>query len=156
MTTTTTTRTITNNEAGALALESMLVEVSVTPKPGLVDRNNSGAHKDMDFFTFMKSAASLARSFEEFSEAGFESGIKFLKFNFTNKNIKNSADEVLQNLFPVIRKIGIKAEKKMFKATNGINTHKGEIFSLGVFCACAGFLSGMKEKITAEKNKFSG
>ena len=47
------------DRVGRLAVEAILVEVSVTPKPGLVDRNNSGAHKDMDFFTFMKSAASL-------------------------------------------------------------------------------------------------
>ena len=38
---------------GALAVEAMLYEVSATPKPGLVDRNNTGAHHDMDFFTFM-------------------------------------------------------------------------------------------------------
>ncbi len=39
----------TTREIGRLALEAMLVEVSVTPKPGLVDRNNSGAHRDMNF-----------------------------------------------------------------------------------------------------------
>lgn len=44
---------------GELALTSMLYEVSTTPKPGLVDRSNCGAHLDMDFFTFMTSASSL-------------------------------------------------------------------------------------------------
>ena len=37
---------------GAWAVESMLMEVACTPSPGLVDRNNAGAHKDMDYFTF--------------------------------------------------------------------------------------------------------
>ena len=105
---------------GTLALEAMLVEVSVTPKPGLVDRNNSGAHRDMSFFTFLKSAAALRDSFEEFARAGE---------NFCGDNVRE--------LFPIIRKIGIEVEKKMFAATNGINTHKGEIFSLGLLSAAA-------------------
>ena len=37
-----------------IAIKSILFEVSASPKPGLVDRYNSGAHKDMDFFTFDK------------------------------------------------------------------------------------------------------
>ena len=121
------------NQIGTLALEAMLIEVSVTPKPGLVDRNNSGAHRDMGFFTFIKSAAALRNSFEEFARAGE---------NFNGIEIKN--------LFPVIRKIGIEAEKRMFIATNGINTHKGEIFSLGILSACAGFLAKKEISLTPE------
>ena len=126
---------MTNKQIGTLALEAMLVEVSVTPKPGLVDRNNSGAHSDMCFFTFLKSAASLRSCFEEFAEAGHVGGIK----NF-------SPDEI----FPCIRRIGIEAEKLMFNATNGINTHKGEIFSLGVLSASAGYLSGLNQDVNPE------
>ena len=118
---------------GTLALEAMLIEVSVTPKPGLVDRNNSGAHRDMSFFTFIKSAAALRDSFEEFAQAGG---------NFDDAEIKN--------LFPIIRKIGVEAEKKMFAATNGINTHKGEIFSLGLLSAAAGYLAKNKILLTPE------
>ena len=127
--------TITNKHIGTLALEAMLVEVSVTPKPGLVDRNNSGAHSDMGFFTFLKSAASLRSCFEEFAEAGHVGGTK----NF-------SPDEI----FPYIRKIGIESEKIMFASTGGINTHKGEIFSLGVLSASAGYLAGINQNITPE------
>ena len=36
----------------SLSMQALLYEVSATPKPGLVDRNNTGAHKDMDIFTF--------------------------------------------------------------------------------------------------------
>lgn len=46
----------------ALALKATLDEVCTTPKPGLVDRNNSGSHRDMDMFTFMASAAALTAS----------------------------------------------------------------------------------------------
>ena len=122
---------MTPEQIGTLALEAMLIEVSVTPKPGLVDRNNSGAHRDMSFFTFIKSAASLRTSFEEFAEAGEKLELK--------------------KIFPVIREIGIKAEKKMFQATGGINTHKGEIFSLGVLSAAAGYLSGNGQALSPEK-----
>ena len=77
MTTKTTTMMMTSKagkKIGSLALESMLIEVSVTPKPGLIDMNNSGAHRDMSFFTFMKSAASLNTCFEDFAEAGIIAG----------------------------------------------------------------------------------
>ena len=87
----------------------------------------------MGFFTFIKSAAALINSFEEFALAGE---------NFEGTEIKN--------LFPVIRKIGLEAEKKMFTATEGINTHKGEIFSLGILSACAGFLMKNKISLTPE------
>lgn len=126
---------MTSKQIGTLALEAMLAEVSATPKPGLVDRNNSGAHSDMGFFTFLKSAASLRSCFEEFAEAGHEGGIK----NF-------SPDEI----FRYIRKIGIESEKLMFDSTGGINTHKGEIFSLGLLSTSAGYLAGMKQALNPE------
>ena len=133
----TSTRTKNNipQKIGSLALEAMLLEVSATPKPGLVDRNNSGAHKDMDFFTFMKSAASLAGSFMEFSQEGFTGG---------RKNIPPA------EVFPAVRGIGVEAEKRMFAATGGINTHKGEIFSLGLLSACAGYIAGSGREVTAD------
>lgn len=134
MTTTTMTSKASKN-LGSLALESMLIEVSVTPKPGLIDRNNSGAHRDMSFFTFMKSAASLNSCFEDFAQAGVIAGQEKLL-------------PVL--LFPELRRIGIIAEHDMFRATQGVNTHKGEIFSLGVLSAAAGYLSGMNENINSD------
>lgn len=129
------TRKITSDDIGRLALEAMLLEVSATPKPGLVDRDNSGAHNDMDFFTFMRSAASLAGSFHDFAEAGYNGGANGIPPS---------------EIFTQIRKIGLTAEKRMFTATNGINTHKGEIFSLGLLSACAGYIAGTGHEVTAE------
>lgn len=99
----------------------MLLEVAATPKPGLVDRNNSGAHKDMDFYTFMESSASQVYTF-------YNCALEGLKFEGKeNKELLN-----------IIRPIGIEGENKMFNATRGINTHKGLIFSLGIIAAAAG------------------
>lgn len=115
-----------------LAVEAMLFEVSATPKPGLVDRQNCGAHKDMDFFTFMSSAAALHASFDSMVRVGAE--------------LKN---EPIKNLLPELRKCGIQAEEEMFAFTNGVNTHKGMIFTLGILCGCAGWYEE-KGKMSAE------
>lgn len=121
------------DDLGALALQAMLFEVSATPKPGLVDRNNSGAHKDMDFFTFMSSAAALRSSFDEFAKVGFM-----------------YSGEV-GHLLEVLRPKGIAAEQRMLKLTGGVNTHKGMIFSLGILVCAAGYLKGCGEQFTVAK-----
>ena len=106
-----------------LAIKSILYEVAASPKPGLVDRINSGAHRDMDFFTFLNSTSVLSSYFYKCTEAGL---------SFKNNNYI----ELLEN----IRPFGIKAEKDMFNATGGINTHKGIIFSAGIVASAAGSL----------------
>jgi len=103
------------------AVRALLYEVSTTPKPGLVDRNNSGSHKDMDFYTFMNSAAALWPYYEECALIG-----------------QQKAGEPSQNTFYALRNIGKKAENRMLRATRGVNTHKGAIFSLGIVAAAAG------------------
>ena len=128
-------KAMTSNRIGRTALEAMLIEVSVTPKPGLVDRNNSGAHSDMGFFTFLKSAAALRHSFDNFADTGIMAGRRGVA----------PAD-----MFPLLRKLGLDAETEMFDATGGVNTHKGEIFTLGVLSACAGYLSE-REEVSAER-----
>lgn len=107
----------------SLAQRSILYEVSTTPKPGLVDRDNTGSHKDMDFFTFMASSSAL---YNGLYECVLE-GISF-----------NESDDT--KLMDRLRAPGIKCEKSMFEATKGVNTHKGIIFSLGILCAAVGNL----------------
>lgn len=107
----------------SLAQRAILYEVSTTPKPGLVDRNNAGAHKDMDFFTFMASSSALYRGLYEC----VLEGISFDDIDSTK-------------LMDRLRNPGIKCEEAMFRATNGVNTHKGIIFSLGVLCGAVGNL----------------
>lgn len=120
-------------EIGHFAVQSLLYEVAVTPKPGLVDRRNAGAHKDMDCFTFLASASALAPYFTQFAQVGAE-----------------CSQQEPKALFRAIRSIGIAAEKRMFAATAGVNTHKGAIFSLGLACTAAGVLSATNTKFTPE------
>lgn len=117
----------------ACANRAMMYEVSITPKPGLVDRANTGAHKDMDIYTFIDSSAALTSYFREL----VLTGIKFCK------------DEP-QLLFDRIRYPGMIAEDQMFEATNNINTHKGLIFSLGIICAALGYLFTNNKKIDSD------
>lgn len=107
-------------------------EFSTTPKPGLVDKNNRGAHTDMGIKHFFASANALRPYFCRFAEAGYL-----------------TRDEEPAVTFSQLRSIGIEAEQAMYRATHGVNTHKGAIFTMGLACAAAGRLS--PENWTAEK-----
>lgn len=113
------------------ALHASLVdEVSATPKPGLVDLHDSGAHTDMDFHTFLDSADAIAPFLASMAELGTE-------WRLTGRALPPHTKE--ESLFLAIRPIGIEAEAAMFAATKGVNTHKGMIFSMGTIAAAAGY-----------------
>ena len=103
-----------NKEVAKLATKALLYEVSISPKAGLVSRLSNGSHKDMNFFTFIDSALSLDNYFSEC-------------YIYCKKN-----DFYSPNFFKNLRDLGKKAEKEMYQATDGINTHKGTIFSMGI------------------------
>lgn len=117
----------------AMACRSMLYEVCVTPKPGLVDRNNSGAHEDMDIFTFMDSVAVLTPHFRRLFLRGYE--------------LKTTAP---QHLLERLRFAGLQAEYDMLAATNRVNTHKGLIFSLGILCSALGWSEANNHPVNTE------
>jgi triphosphoribosyl-dephospho-CoA synthase len=104
------------------SLKALLYEVAVTPKPGLVDRNNNGSHDDMDIFTFIDSALALEGYFFDCAKIVLE-----------NKN------EDYHQVFLLLRDRGKRADLDMLSATKGINTHKGAIFSLGLLSAAAAY-----------------
>mgnify|MGYP000847807441 FL=1 len=116
-----------------IAMRSILLELSATPKPGLVDRFNSGSHSDMSYETFILSTSAIIPYFSYMAQAGIEYG---------------TSSEPLCNLLPVIRTIGLAAEQRMFSVTGGINTQKGIIFLIGLTCGACGYLLSAKEKIT--------
>ena len=118
---------------GTTALTAMLMEAACTPAPGLVDRDNSGAHHDMDFFTFQQSSAALAPAMFRCAMAGWEHQGK------------------PEDLLPILRRIGEQAEKNMFAVTQGVNTQKGLLFLLGILAAAtARILKVTRQKPLAE------
>lgn len=105
---------------GNMAHRALLEEVYTSPKPGLVDLYSSGAHKDMDIVTFERSAAALEPYFASMALEGM---------------IFPGAPRLL---FENIRRIGVSAEEAMYQATDGVNTHKGLIFHVGILSGAAG------------------
>lgn len=107
------------DRVSALACRAMVWEVLVTPKPGLVDRVNSGSHSDMDVFTFAASAAAITPYLRD----AYLLGCK-------------TPDRV--QLLAALRGAGRLAEEEMNRATGHVNTHKGLVYSLGLLCAALG------------------
>lgn len=97
------------------AYDALIAELETTPKPGLVDLNNNGAHKDMNPETFRKSAAVLTSYFKDAALLGM-GGCSMKE----------------------LRARGIEADRSMFEATGGINTHQGMIYSMGLLLAGRG------------------
>ena len=124
---------ITGRLTGRLARMALLQEVYTTPKPGLVDLANTGAHRDMDVPLFEASA----RAIEPYFETCFAVG-------------RGEADRETGELLAQIRPAGIQAEADMFAATGGVNTHKGIIFSLGILCCALGRHTALGNGLSAE------
>ncbi|EOI5728278.1 triphosphoribosyl-dephospho-CoA synthase CitG [Cronobacter malonaticus] len=115
----------------SLAVAALYAELNLTPKPGLVDRANSGAHQDMDHALFVASIRAIAPWLRVFYQQGAQdAGL--------------AESEMLRRLRPA----GLACEQAMFSATGGVNTHKGGIFSLGLLCAAAGRLAAQGEPLT--------
>lgn len=104
-----------------LAVQSMLFEVTLSPTPGLVDRFDSGSHHDMDINTFIQSSIALAPFYLDYINIGYQSN--------GNPN----------QLFNDLRKCGIDAEIAMFRATHGVNTHKGANFTFALVLGSLGY-----------------
>ena len=109
--------------AARLAARALLYEVCVTPKPGLVDRVNNGSHEDMDIYSFMASASALGPYFAACVRLG-----------------RQTAGQPAPETLEAIRWHGIRAECDMRRATGGVNTHKGAVYSMGLLCGALGRL----------------
>lgn len=104
---------------------AMKTEVQLSPKPGLVDSINSGAHHDMDINTFYASIKAIKPYIFQFLEARPPS-------------------------FETLRSIGVACEKAMFDATNGVNTHKGMVFCLALTCGALSTLKAREKLFTCK------
>lgn len=108
----------------SLAEEALWQELELTPKPGLVDKYNTGSHRDMNHALFVRSIQVISPWFARFEAAGRE-----------------FAPRTDREQLALLRPIGIACEQAMLRATHGVNTHKGGIFALGLLCFAAGRLA---------------
>ena len=129
------------------AVWAVMSEAAVTPKPGLVDRNNSGAHKDMNFFTFIDSLPVLLPWFRSCALAGFDSAADD---NGSTADLSTAArsgvNEKPVSLFKALRPPGKITEVLMKRAAGGVNSYRGYIFSIGILSAAYGRLFRNSEK----------
>ncbi|MGL4723491.1 MAG: triphosphoribosyl-dephospho-CoA synthase CitG [Scandinavium sp.] len=112
---------------------AMIAEVNLSPKPGLVDRYSCGAHKDMALDDFYRSAEAIRPWLARFVLYGAD-----------------SANQAEGQILPGLRLLGQACEADMFRATAGVNTHKGSIFSLGLLCAAAGRLYQLRRPLSPQ------
>ena len=102
-----------------LAVDVLIDEADLSPKPALVDRRGNGAHTDLHLGLMHASALSLWPAFKEMAEAAIEFG------------------EVGVPLREAIGLIGREGEEVMLATTGGVNTHRGAIWALGLLVAAA-------------------
>ena len=110
-------------DVSAKVTRALLDTLYTTPKPGLVDRYNNGGRKNMTLATFEASTKALRPFWGRCMEIG-----------------QQTAEEPPGETFAWLREPGMAAERDMYAATGGVNTHKGAIFILGVICGALGRL----------------
>ena len=116
-----------------LATRALKAELNTTPKPGLVDTHDSGAHRDMDHALMMRSIRALHPYFVRLATLGYDSPQL------------PAHDDIVR--------IGIEAEKAMFKSTGGVNTYKGALFSMGLALTAATYIIGRGKVATTTHGK---
>ena len=99
-----------------LACDALQQELDTTPKPGLVDQHDSGAHTDMDYRLMQRSIHALRPYFVQLAQVAQQGPLTH----------------------PIVSAIGIEAERAMLAATGGVNTHRGALFSMGLAIVAAG------------------
>ena len=118
-----------------LATQALQAELDTTPKPGLVDKDNNGAHRDMDYVLMQRSIDTLHPYFVKLALLGCADALP------THTSIRD---------------VGIEAERAMLSATNGVNTHKGALFSMGLAVVAAAHeerkIAANEEQILKERN----
>lgn len=111
-----------------LACNALECELDTTPKPGLIDRDDNGAHTDMTYSTMQNSIKALRPFFNRLTAMG------------TRDTMPAPHD---------ICNIGIEAERAMLAATAGVNTHRGALFALGLTALAAAHTHHRHNQITA-------
>jgi triphosphoribosyl-dephospho-CoA synthase len=114
----------------SLAVQALIEEAELTPKPALVDGRGSGAHTDLSLTLMRRSARSLRMSFEKMALISFQ------------RTPNNTLREELGAL-------GRSAERSMLWATGGVNAHRGAIWVLGLLVSAAAMRSISAKAVAA-------
>jgi triphosphoribosyl-dephospho-CoA synthase len=101
-----------------LAVTALIEEVQLTPKPALVDRRGSGAHRDLNLDIMLRSAHSLEPTFAALARAA-------------RRRMPSAT------LRAELAQIGRAGELAMMQATGGSNAHRGAIWIVGLLVAGA-------------------
>jgi triphosphoribosyl-dephospho-CoA synthase len=104
-----------------LATRALIAEAELTPKPALVDRRGSGAHRDLTLASMRRSAHAIEPFFAEMAEAAASA----------------PEQQPTRALREQLAEIGRRAERAMLDATGGSNAHRGAIWALGLLTASA-------------------
>ena len=131
------------------AVQALLDEVRLSPKPALVDARSSGAHQDLTLSLMEQSAEILRNMFVAMSLAATQHG------------------EISQALREQIGQLGREGEQVMLAVTGGVNTHRGAIWALGLLvtaatlspqgtpaeniCFCAGQIAQLEDQAVTAK-----
>ncbi|MDT8336763.1 MAG: triphosphoribosyl-dephospho-CoA synthase [Candidatus Izemoplasmatales bacterium] len=99
---------------------SILSELNLDPKFGLVTPVSSGSHKDMDYFLMIEAKNAIIHY--------------LIEMFFVSCQIKD-----INKLIHALQEIGLRAETDMFSITKGVNAYKGLIFNLGLMVSCFGY-----------------
>jgi triphosphoribosyl-dephospho-CoA synthase len=100
------------------AVDALLDEAHLTPKPALVDQRGSGAHRDLDLAIMTRSAHALEPTFAALAQA-------------------SRGREPSATLRTALAAIGRVGEAAMMRATGGSNAHRGAIWIVGLLVAGA-------------------
>ncbi|MCU5774506.1 triphosphoribosyl-dephospho-CoA synthase [Erwiniaceae bacterium BAC15a-03b] len=101
-----------------VATDCLIAEARLSPKPGLVDARGNGAHQDLSLALMERSAHSLTPTFCQLALHSWQ----------------RRADIALRQQ---VGKLGREGEASMMAATNGVNTHRGAIWALGLLVSAA-------------------
>ena len=102
-----------------LAVDALIDEADLSPKPALVDRRGNGAHSDLHLGLMHASALSLWPAFKAMADAALDLG------------------RIDLPLREALGRIGRDGEQAMLTTTAGVNTHRGGIWALGLLVAAA-------------------
>ena len=109
--------------AARLARQALIAEAELTPKPGLVDRRGSGAHTDLSLDLLRRSAAAIEPYFYKMA-------------------VISRGKHPCQSIRERLAVVGRQAERAMFEATGGSNSHKGAIWALGLLVSALAMHDG--------------